>query len=232
MEENQLPAKQNKPRALTFLKMGLLEICLVVAGLLLLFGILNYFKILPISDVFPNQLGFLPSQTRKTIITPPAKSTPDNFIYDSAKAKELLIKYLKDTIGSELIPSKIEVKKGSLDFSAKYTIDQVTISATFRYTQKTNVPDSYGITIRGGDLDKTDPTAPLTNRLLSEYFLNPYAVSDCQTAKIASFCEKFQTTDNGKQGFGMATDKSSSILFSCFLTKESDYYGQTSCIPH
>jgi hypothetical protein len=233
MEENQLPSKQDKPRALMFLKMGLFEIFLVVAGLLLLFGMLNYFNILPVSDVFPNQLGFLPRQIKQTAVTPPpVRIIPDKFIYDSAKAKELLTKYIKDTIKPEFVPPIIEIKEGSPDFSSKYTIGKVTVSATFRYTKKTNVPDSYGITIKSADLSKTAPTASLANSLLSDYFLNPYSVADCQKVKIASFCENYQAVSNGKQGYGIATDKSSTILFSCFLTKESDYFEQTSCIPH
>jgi len=50
----------NRLHALAFLKVGVFEIGFVIIVLLLLFGILNYFNILSVSDVLPKQLGWLP----------------------------------------------------------------------------------------------------------------------------------------------------------------------------
>jgi len=54
--------QQNNPNKPVFRKVGLLEVFLAVIILLLLFCLLNYFNILQISNVFPNQLGRLPRQ--------------------------------------------------------------------------------------------------------------------------------------------------------------------------
>ncbi len=55
--------KPNRLHALAFLEVGLFEIGFVGVVLFLLFGVLNYFNILSISDVFPKYLSFLPRQT-------------------------------------------------------------------------------------------------------------------------------------------------------------------------
>jgi len=65
MEENSPPAQQNKPAKLAFLEIGLFEVFFVTIVLFLLFGILNYFNVLSVSDVFPKQLGWLPRLTHK-----------------------------------------------------------------------------------------------------------------------------------------------------------------------
>jgi hypothetical protein len=61
-------AKQNRLHALAFLKIGIFEFFFVIVALLLLFGIFNYFNILSVSDVFPNQLGWLPHQIQTKLV--------------------------------------------------------------------------------------------------------------------------------------------------------------------
>lgn len=64
---------ENKPSGLAFLEVGVLEVFFVIVGLLIIFGVLNYFNILPISQSFPF-LSFLPKQEKplenKTQIEP------------------------------------------------------------------------------------------------------------------------------------------------------------------
>ena len=45
--------KQNKLKAVTLIEVGLLEVAFVIVGLLVIFGIFNYFNLLPISGSFP-----------------------------------------------------------------------------------------------------------------------------------------------------------------------------------
>src|SRR3989338_11070673 len=75
MEENLLTPLKNKLHALAFLEIGLFEIGFVAVILLLLFGVLNYFNILSVSEVFPKQLGWLPRREAPTGDSPrqPAK---------------------------------------------------------------------------------------------------------------------------------------------------------------
>lgn len=65
------PNKENKLKAVALLEIGLAEIFLVIFILLLFFGTLNYFGILPISQTFPF-LSFLPSQQKISENKPPA----------------------------------------------------------------------------------------------------------------------------------------------------------------
>ena len=94
----------NRLHALALLEIGLFEIVFVGTVLLLLFGTLNYFNILPVSDTFPNQLGWLPQRdvpngasrrdvpngtSRKQLLYTPANPistpTPVLFNYDTQK---------------------------------------------------------------------------------------------------------------------------------------------------
>ncbi|MEK7502150.1 MAG: hypothetical protein AAB609_01330 [Patescibacteria group bacterium] len=55
--------KQNKLKAVALIEVGLLEVAFVIVGLLVIFGIFNYFNLLPISGSFPF-LSFLPRQQK------------------------------------------------------------------------------------------------------------------------------------------------------------------------
>ena len=72
---NPTPSAQNKPKkfnGLLFLEVGLIEVFSVIFVLILIFGTLNYFGFLPISESFPF-LSFLPQRqkiiTNKTVKT-------------------------------------------------------------------------------------------------------------------------------------------------------------------
>lgn len=53
---------QNRKKKLAFLEAGLFEISFVLIVIVVFFGVLNYFNILSLSTLYPNQLGFLPHQ--------------------------------------------------------------------------------------------------------------------------------------------------------------------------
>ena len=55
--------KRAKLKAIALIKVGLFELLFAIAGLLVIFGILNYFNLLPISRSFPF-LSFLPAQQK------------------------------------------------------------------------------------------------------------------------------------------------------------------------
>lgn len=54
--------KKTSPKSLALLKVGMIEIFFFGIVIILFFGLLNYFNILPLSKIFPNQLGFLPQR--------------------------------------------------------------------------------------------------------------------------------------------------------------------------
>lgn len=76
--------KPNRLHALAFLKIGIFKVGFAAVILFLLFGTLNYFNILPISNLFPKFLSWLPRQNsqpkivvNKTVSVPlPTPPTP------------------------------------------------------------------------------------------------------------------------------------------------------------
>jgi hypothetical protein len=255
MEEYSLTPKKNGwLKALVFLKMGVFEIGFVTAILLLLFGVLNYFNILSISAVFPRQLSWLPRQTTQTNVQTNSalkknsalqNPTPAVFQYDVKKAETLVSNYIKDNIKPEFLPPKIEVKQGlSIDgrledikyeFGSMFTANNASFSANFHYQEKTNTSNDFSIFIQPENAMQATATAILANSLLASYFTDPYNISDCQTKGTASFCENFQILENGKRGYGILLgnqgNKPLSIVFTCFVPKESKDYGVLkSCI--
>lgn len=68
-------------KALAFLEIGVFELVFVLVVLALFFGTLNYFNILSLSSLYPNQLGFLPhrplQQSQQNIPRPSPSPTPE-----------------------------------------------------------------------------------------------------------------------------------------------------------
>ena len=218
------PNKKNRLTE-TILVVVIIIVCIVLG--------LFYFDILPI----PLKL---PGQTNKP--TPAPK--PTAFQYDSAKAKILLTQYAKDTLKPEFIPADVEVKQGlginnkirdfKYEFKSKFTTKRDSLSALFRYLEKTNIPDTYVIYVQPLSVIQATPTAMLANALLTHYFINPHSVSDCQTEGVLSYCENFQTTTEGKRGYGalfLNTGNTTATLTHCFVSKENkDYESLKSCM--
>lgn len=256
MEENSFTSKKNNAlKVLPFLEVGVFEVAFVGVVLFLLFGTLNYFNILSISNVFPHQLGWLPHKTsqNKTPSKPNSQLTPDPvlnyssnvFQYDAKKAETLLTQYLKDNIKPEFLPAKIDIKQGlSIDnriedikyqFGVYLLNNKETISANFHYKENTNDPNDFSIFIEPKTVSGTTATVSLANSLLTSYFTNPFSISSCQTKSTTSYCENFQTLDEGKKGYGTVFlyqgAKLTPLVFNCIVPKgNKDYDSRNSCI--
>lgn len=253
-----LPEEKHSPVPNGMGKGLLFQIVFLVIALILFFGILNFFNILPISQLWPNQFGFLPHRayeqaTTRPIPQPTQTSTnysPNTFQYDTEKAKTILNQYVKDTIKPEFLLKSFDIKQGlSIDnrtedvkyeFGSYFTQDQTTISVNFHYKENTNNPNDFIIFIQLSKVEQKTLTPTLANSLTSSYFINPYTpITNCNTKGTTSYCEEFKTEDEGKKGYGVvfANDQSVSppkpmlIIFTCFIPKESnDYTTQISCI--
>jgi len=233
-------------------KVGLLEFGFVAVVLFLLFGVLNYFNILSVSDAFPKYLSWLPRQNN-TLTNNPLNYSPiptptptqTGFQYDTKKAEILLTQYIKDTIKPEFLPEKIDIQEGlTIDgrmenvksqFGFSLTNPKETVSANFHFKENTNTSNDFSIFIEPKTVDGTTATVPLANSLLSSYFTKPYLVTECQTKGTTSYCEYFQTIDNGKKVYGIVLgyekNKLVPIIFACFIPKESKgYETASSCI--
>jgi len=194
MEENSSPAGKNKLSKLAFWEVGLFEVFFAAIVLVLLFGILNYFNILSVSDAFPNQLGWLPKQAQKKNITDiTAKYTKLAPSTDEMKA--LLTQYVRGTIRPELLSGGIKLEKG-LSFSGEVYATQ----SGFR--SKYYVSATYN-----GSKPDLALYIPLQNYIenfnatSSSIFARGFLISfpenwKCTTGKLSKACES-QWIENG-----------------------------------
>lgn len=216
---------------------------------------LNYFNFLPLSQQFPNQLGWLPKKAQPIPTPlPDSTSTQDytssTFQYDTEKANRIMTDYIKDTIKPEFLPENLEIKQGlSIDnrtenlmhqFGTYYTKDLATISVNFRYKENTNIPNHYIIFIQPPSVNETVVTQATANSLTSTYFNNPFSpIENCSVKGTTSYCENFRIEENGKRGYGVVFGEDTTVsppkftpfVFTCFFPNESkDYDTRQSCI--
>lgn len=245
--------KEHPLTALAFLRVGILEIGFVIIVLLLIFGTLNYFNILYVSDAFPKYLGWLPRQT-KTVpqgealqnYSPVSSPTPQGlFQYDAKKAETLLAQYIKNEIKPELLLTAPDIEQGlehgrqtdvKYQFGSNFIINNATISANFHFKENATQQNDSNIFITLEIPTISKATTSLANSLLSAYFANPYPITECQTKGVKSYCENFKSLSNGNRGYGILlgydpTKPLMSIVFTCFIPKDSTYYNALkSCI--
>lgn len=261
--DEQVPQSQQSPHIASRPKKGLLGVFFIVIFVIitiaLFLGILNYLNILPVSDLWPQQFGWLPHKQSKqysnvTIVPPVRQSYPTfapssvTFAYDASKADTLLSKYLRDKIKSDYLPSKIEVKHKLIasgkqegtdyEFGANWTINNIFFQSNFHYEISTNNPSDMQFSIQPQNIKETTSSASLTKTLSATYLKNIPESSNfnCGVSQTTiSFCENFQETALGKEGFGLVIAKAQPnntiFIFSCFIPKESVYFNiRTSCL--
>lgn len=222
-----------------------------IIGVLLLFLllVLNYFNILSLSRLFPSQLGWLPHKAQPTPVQN-QDYTPNVFQYDTGKARTILAQYIRDTINPEFVPQTLDIKEGlSIDnrvednkrqFGSYFTTSQATFSINFHYKENTNTPNDFSIFIQPSQSEEITLTLDLANSLVASYFINPSSpITNCDKKGTTSYCESFKIGDDGNRGFGAligqdaskSPPKLTSIVFTCFIPKESkDYDSMKSCI--
>ncbi|KKQ32184.1 MAG: hypothetical protein US48_C0031G0005 [Candidatus Levybacteria bacterium GW2011_GWA2_37_36] len=176
----------------------------------------------------------------------PANFTPTTFQYDTEKAKTLLTQYIKSTLKPGLLPVNFETNQGITInqyaqnpnwFVTSFFSQNASPAAFFRFDKNSSNPNSSSISINLKNLPQPAASAALANSLLSSYFSTPFILSDpnCRNVSESVFCENFQTTSDGKKGYGMTIigtpPKSINSIFTCSIPKESsDYSTAKSCI--
>lgn len=221
--------------------------------LLLLILVLNYFNILSLSRLFPSQLWWLPHKapmpSLQSTSTQNQSYTSNDFQYDTKKAKTILTEYIKNNIKPQFIPENLEIKQGlSIDnklgenkytFGSYFIHNQTTISVNFHYKENTNTPNDFFIFTQPTKVGKTTLTPDIANSSVASYFINASPITNCDKKETTSYCENFRTESDGKRGYGalIGQDQSRtppatiSIVFTCFIPKESrDYDTTQSCI--
>lgn len=233
---------------------------LFVIIVILFLGILNYSNIIPISNFFPNQLGWLPHKTQQDTSTNTKKfpsfprltpsESPTIFQYDIEKAKIAVTKYIKDNINSDFLPPNIDVKQNLISnntltgtnytFGAYWKLKDITFNANLHYISGSNEIRDMEFFIAPKDANISSIDSKSSEALTQTYLnnINENQLNfDCGTFKeTTNFCEHFTINDTGKKGFGIVKSKDSKnnnilSVFSCFIPKNNSYYDKrTSCL--
>lgn len=229
----------------------------IILFVIILF-LLNFFNILPLSSLFPNQLGWLPHQKQDSKISynniVPKQQNTDistssaKFSYDPVKAQKTLEKYIIDNIKEDFLPSKIDVKQGLLssgqtdgtpyEFGTNWEMENISFNATFHYIENSNELRDTEFYINPKEYKNTSLDTSISATLVKTYLKNiPESLNfDCGTSSSAKFCERFVTEEAGKSGFGIVSvidkfGKNNTFIFSCFIPKNDSYYNKrTSCL--
>jgi hypothetical protein len=249
--------KKNRLRTLTFLGVGLFEVGFVAVVLLLLFGTLNYFNILPVSSVFPNQLGWLPKRE-----VPSGTSQPQNISLKkppvplsippslglSQRAQTDLPQFIKSSLKPSFIPKSFDVKpildsKGAVldsnQFNASWNlVEGETISVSTRYNNQGLVEDRNILLVLPQLSNLNLISAPTLTR---QYFTQESGgVWKCvalnlgnKTNTKSAICENFWIdSQKVKHGIGVLSPISvnqKTSIFSCQLYPQSLVYSWKSC---
>ncbi len=238
----QVPQKKEN-KGLAFLEIGLVEFGFVAVVLLLLFGTLNYFNILPISQIWPNQLGFLPHKEVSTgtspqrIVTSPSVSLTDT-------AKQTLNNYLPTILVPSLLPRSSDISfvqnegvKESFTVSLNTKAGTISAFAIF-YADGKNISQIYASILKP---ETKIPSLNTTSTTVSSIFsIKPKGKWACRALESPTIhCENFWEETNGvKRGIGVqgiftrkygAGPPTVVSIFFCEHTKDSPLYPWKSC---
>jgi hypothetical protein len=250
--------KQDRKRGFAVLEVGLFEISFVLIIIIVLFGVLNYFNILSLSTLYPNQLGFLPHQQTANKQSPNAsRSTPKPKVipkpsptfpgYNWKYAQTTLEKFLRDNIYTEFLPVQIQGKQGQIaaadqtgmeyEYGARWvTNNNDFVVGFFNYGLKTNIESDVELLIQPQNIKDTIATDSLTKMLTKKYLKNvpDNAVFTCKTFSDnkTTYCGNMYDTPLGKKGYGLGISPKHNLVLviSCFVPKNGIYYDKwTSC---
>lgn len=100
--------QKNKLKAVALIEVGLLEVSIVIVGLLVIFGIFNYFNLLPVSGSFPF-LSFLPRQQKITTNTINSSSnTPVPATQSATSQTDSICKTITDQLFSAIKSKNVD----------------------------------------------------------------------------------------------------------------------------
>jgi len=220
--------------------------------LVLIFS-LNYFNILPISTLWPKQLGFLPHRpygqsqqfnnlTMKQSNNPPIVPTAP--LTDSTK--QTFINTLPNIFAPALIPNSSQItitqNKGIVEsFTGTWHINEATAAAIFLVTS-----DRKSISQLYLSFQKTQtaqPTIQSSQQTTSQFFsIQPKGEWGCKPiyANTMTFCENFwEEADGTRRGLGMQglftegpnriNNSPEMMIFFCEHSKDSKLYSWKSC---
>lgn len=246
MDGSLAPQPQKDNRGLAFLEVGVFEIFFVVIILAIFFGVMNYFNILPISQIWPKQLGFLPHREslkqNNTAIKQSNNITIAPSLVDTAK--QTLLSFLPTILSQPIIPSpdvKLTQDKGIKEtFSTSWDTKEGTVSAIIVLA-----PNGQGTVQSYISLSKFSnlpPSIALAKSTTSQLFsTQPKGKWACKPVfTTMTYCENFwEEADGTRRGLGMEglftqgpnliRGQPEVMIIFCQHSKNSKLYSWKSC---
>ncbi|MBI2613416.1 MAG: hypothetical protein HYW62_01465 [Candidatus Levybacteria bacterium] len=199
-------------KALAFLEIGVFEIVFVGIVLFLLFGTLNYFNILSVSDAFPKYLSWLPRQTTQTknisLNQQNIVFSPTPVISLEKNAKDTLANFLPKILNASLIPSKSDMivtqdKITKDSFTISWEKKEGTISAVF--ILPANPEEISSLNIQLPTTQASSPSIQSAEATTSSLFvIQPNGKWGCKPLYDRTYCENFWEENDGiRRGISM-----------------------------
>lgn len=252
---NQTPSPDHFSK-IAFWKVGIIEVLVGVFILLLIFGVLNYFNILPLSNLFPKHLSFLPRQTPKDIainITKQVSPSPGSVSKTlSSPEKENAAKISQDLVNKLIKPAyqdtlSLEEKNLVIDgetqpfpyYSANWQKNSVSARLTLQYDFINRNPLTLNISLEvptitqivsessAGSIIGKYVSLPSNSKFTCDE-PNPLGVVQCSTMTTQS--------DKSKIGFSLranpkeASAGAKNAVILCQVFPSSSRYSWTSCL--
>lgn len=256
MEENSPRQEQLNPtpedaqkgnlKNVAFLKKGIFEIIFIATALFLLFGILNYFNILPISDTFPKYLAFLPKQSTQQKNTSPSPQTfpsPLPTVSLEKNAREAITKFFSDNLTASVIPQSFAIKLSQPEaennsFTATWQTDAGTASVLFNLSPSNPQEISYlYLEIPFLTKSKVSFSPAFAQSQAPKFFsTNPQGSWKCKLFESITFCENFWERNTTKTGMGIngsivrSNNQIVNTASLCQFHKDSGLFSRKSCI--
>jgi len=219
-------------------KKGLLfEILFVIIFLILIFGALNYFNILRLSEIFPDLLGFLP---RKEVPTGTSQQSLSPTLSPTNRAKQTLINFLPTILAPSFLPqspSDITLAQDSQNinsFNASWNTQEERITSGLHMSQDFRKITSLDLYIQ----ELQQPLSPSVESAKSSasqiFSITPKGQWGCKNVLSSRlYCENFWDEQNSRKGLGFlivtATGSSRLVFSFCEHSKNSNYYSWKSC---
>lgn len=227
-------------------KKGLLfEIIFVAVFITVLFGIFNYFNIIRFSEIFPNQLGFLPHRPYQQQSQQPALPTgglKKSAVLPSKQAIKTLTRFIQTIVTPSFVPASssnivfVQGKTAKDDFLAVWETKGGKAVARFILSPDEN--KILSLFIHFDYNTNSSESGNFARETVSKYFLpaakeefNCKAVSD-----TLNYCESFWLEADGtKRGTGIQVfsspvSKERKINpFFCQFSEKSESYSWKSC---
>jgi len=219
-------------------KRGILfEIVFVAIFLALIFGILNYFNILKLSELFPNQLGFLPHRTYQQ------SQQPSNVtLSPSNQAKQTLINFLPTILAPSLFPatmSNVTIKNNEAEkdsYIASWRPKEGIVRVGIQGPLGSKKFMSIDLFYNKEKIQSPSPTVELAKSEINQIFsIRPKGTWRCKNfTDTTLYCENFwDESDDLRKGLGyllITTKTKGRVIYSfCEHTKDSNLYPWKSC---